>query len=118
MTQLPRMNRGGKAYKGQVEATRALVLERLTYWSAAYGISFGRVSIRKQKSRWGSCSSVGNLNFNYRLGFLPFELMDYIVVHELCHIKEYNHSKNFWDLVAQAYPNPKQLRKALETYRF
>lgn len=118
MTQLPRLNRGGKAYKAQVEATRALVLERLNYWSTIYGIPFGRVSIRKQKSRWGSCSSIGNLNFNYRLGFLPFELMDYIVVHELCHIKEYNHSKAFWNLVAEAYPNYIQLRKALETYRF
>ena len=112
------MNRGGKAYTAQVEATRTLVLERLAYWSAVYGISFGRVAIRKQKSRWGSCSSVGNLNFNYRLGFLPKELMDYVVVHELCHIKEYNHSKNFWNLVGQAYPNYIQLRKQLETYRF
>jgi predicted metal-dependent hydrolase len=112
------MNRGGKAYKAQVEATRALVLERLTYWSQIYQIPFGRVSIRKQKSRWGSCSSVGNLNFNYRLGFLPHELMDYVVVHELCHIKEYNHSKDFWNLVGQAYPHFKDLRKQLETYRF
>ena len=118
MTQLPRMNRGGKAYKEQVERTRALVTERASYWAGVYGIAYGRISIRKQKSRWGSCSSAGNLNFNYRLGFLPFELMDYIVVHELCHIKEYNHSQNFWDLVGQAYPNAKQLRKALETYRF
>ena len=102
MIQLPRMNRGGKQYIRQVAVTRALVLERLAYWSATYQIPFGRVSIRKQKSRWGSCSSIGNLNFNYRLGFLPFELMDYIVVHELCHIKEYNHSKAFWDLVGQA----------------
>ena len=118
MIQLPRMNRGGKAYKIQVEATRALVLERTEYWSEVYGITFGKVAIRKQKSRWGSCSSIGNLNFNYRLGFLPFELMDYIVVHELCHIPQQNHSKAFWDLVAHAYPNWKQLRKALESYRF
>ncbi len=112
------MNRGGKAYKAQVELTRALVTERVLYWSGVYGIQFGKISIRKQKTRWGSCSSAGNLNFNYRLGFLPFELMDYIVVHELCHIKEYNHSQNFWDLVGEAYPQYKQLRKTLETYRF
>ena len=118
MTKLPRMNRGGKAYKAQVEVTRALVTERALYWAGMYEIAYGRISIRKQKSRWGSCSSVGNLNFNYRLGFLPFELMDYIVVHELCHIKEYNHSKAFWDLVGEAYPHHKQLRKQLETYRF
>lgn len=118
MIQLPRMNRGGKAYTQQVEMTRALVTERVQYWSGVFGIAFGKIAIRKQKTRWGSCSSAGNLNFNYRLGFLPFELMDYVVVHELCHIKKYNHSKDFWNLVAEAYPNHSQLRKILETYRF
>ena len=118
MIQLPRMNRGGKVYKEQVERTRAFVSERTAYWAREYGITFGKIAIRKQKTRWGSCSSAGNLNFNYRLGFLPFELMDYIVVHELCHIPEQNHSATFWALVAQAYPNYKVLRKALHSYRF
>lgn len=118
MTQLPRMNRGGKAYKKQVEMTRALVSERTMYWARVYGITFGKISIRKQKTRWGSCSTAGNLNFNYRLSFLPVTLMDYVVVHELCHIREHNHSPAFWSLVGQAYPNWKALRKELESYRF
>ena len=118
MTQLPRMNRGGKAYKKQVEMTRALVSERTMYWARVYGITFGKISIRKQKTRWGSCSTAGNLNFNYRLSFLPVTLMDYVVVHELCHIREHNHSPAFWALVGQAYPNWKALRKELESYRF
>ena len=118
MIQLPRMNRGGKAYKEQVEVTRALVSERTRHWAHIYGITVGRISIRKQKTRWGSCSTAGNLNFNYRLSFLPFTLLDYVVVHELCHIREHNHSPAFWALVGQAYPNWKVLRKELEQYRF
>jgi predicted metal-dependent hydrolase len=118
MIQLPRMRRGTKPYREAVERTRALVAERAAYWAALYGIKYGRISIRKQKTRWGSCSRAGNLNFNYRLGFLPFELMDYIVVHELCHIPEPNHSAAFWDLVSEAYPNSRALRAALRSYRF
>ena len=112
------MNRGGKAYKEQVERTRALVSARTAYWSKVYSIPYGRISIRKQKTRWGSCSREGNLNFNYRLGFLPLELVDYIIVHELCHIPQHNHSTAFWALVAQTQPGWKELRSQLEKYRF
>ena len=118
MIQLPRMRRGTKPYKDAVARTRALVTERVAYWAQKYGISYGTIAIRKQKTRWGSCSAAGNLNFNYRLGFLPFELMDYIIVHELCHIPHHNHSVNFWNLVAQAYPHHKELRKTLRAYAF
>lgn len=118
MIQLPRMRRGTKPYAEAVERTRALVTERLSYWSQIYGITHGRIFIRKQKTRWGSCSRAGNLNFNYRLGFLPLHLVDYIVVHELCHIPHQNHSQAFWAHVEQAVPNAKQLRKELHTYRF
>jgi predicted metal-dependent hydrolase len=118
MIQLPRTRRGTKPHTEAVERTRALVTERVSHWSGVYGISHGRISIRKQKTRWGSCSRAGNLSFNYRLGFLPQPLMDYIIVHELCHIREHNHSPAFWHLVAEAFPNPKALRAQLRQYRF
>ncbi|QQR50316.1 M48 family metallopeptidase [Candidatus Nomurabacteria bacterium] len=79
-----------------------------------YGYKVGRVSIRNTKSRWGSCSKQGNLNFNYKILFLPPHIADYIIVHELCHIKEFNHSANFWNLVAELVPNHSAIRKELK----
>lgn len=87
------------------EYARALILERLAYWNQFYGVTYNRVSIRDQRSRWGSCSTKGNLNFNYRIAFLPLELRDYIIVHELCHRIEFNHSPAFWAQVARAIPD-------------
>ncbi len=95
--------------------TKNLVQERIVFFQQYYGLEFKRTSVRDQKSRWGSCSSKGNLNFNYRLCLLPPELADYIIVHELCHLKEMNHSRNFWLLVAQTQPNYKQLKKQLKS---
>lgn len=112
------MNRGGRPYREAVARTRALVRERASHYARVYGVSHGRISIRKQRTRWGSCSVSGDLSFNYRLGFLPPHLMEYVVVHEICHIREQNHSPAFWALVASACPNPKALRKELEQYRF
>jgi predicted metal-dependent hydrolase len=87
---------------------------RLAYFNTFYNYKIGRISIKNQKSRWGSCSSKGNLNFNYSLIHLPQELADYVIVHELCHIKELNHSKNFWNLVTVAIPDYKQRRATLK----
>lgn len=111
--QLPRLRRGTRPYKEAVERTRALVHARVAFYAKAYGISYGAISIRKQKTRWGSCSRAGNLSFNYRIGFLPPYLADYIIVHELCHIIEHNHSERFWAQVARVFPNPHTLRKQL-----
>jgi predicted metal-dependent hydrolase len=74
---------------------------------------YNRITIRNQKTRWGSCSSKRNLNFNYRIVFLPQDLAVYLVVHEICHLLELNHSRKFWELVAQFLPDHKELRKKL-----
>lgn len=70
--------------------------KRVAYFAEIAGVTYGRITIRNQKSRWGSCSSKGNLNFNCLLMLMPPEVMDYVVVHELCHRKEMNHSAKFW----------------------
>jgi predicted metal-dependent hydrolase len=95
------------------EQARAFVHERLAYWNQFYQYSYGKVAIRNQSSRWGSCSAHGNLNFNYRIALLPLELADYVIVHELCHLKEFNHSPRFWALVAQTMPDYHARKQAL-----
>ena len=96
---------------------QALVLagERVKYWNQFYNFSYNRINIKNQKTRWGSCSKKGNLNFNYKIVHLPKELLDYLVVHELCHLKEFNHSKNFWQLVGQTIPDYKIYRTRLKS---
>lgn len=98
------------------EQARAVVMDRVQYFAAFYGLSYGRISIRNQKSCWGSCSRRGNLNFNYRLLHVSPELRDYVVVHEICHLKQFNHSSAFWDLVGQACPEYRALRTQARRY--
>ncbi len=81
--------------------------------NAHYALSFNKVAIRNQRTRWGSCSKKGNLNFHYRITELPESLADYLIVHELCHLAELNHSKKFWALVGETIPDHKVRRKAL-----
>jgi len=98
-------------YKDEV---KKLVESRLEYFNQFYNFKYDRITVRNQKSRWGSCSRKGNLNFNYKLHFLPPEIRDYIIVHELCHLGEFNHSPRFWKLVEKTTPQYKHLRKALK----
>ncbi len=100
-------------YRNMRSAALALAHARIKHFNAFYGFTFKRISIRNQKTRWGSCSKRGTLSFNYRIAKLPAEVADYIVVHELCHLSELNHSKDFWKLVEQSIPHYKALRKAL-----
>ena len=79
--------------------------QRTAYFSKIVGVDYGRITIRNQRTRWGSCSSKGNLNFNCLLMLTPPEVIDYVVVHELCHRKEMNHSKAFWNEVEKVLPN-------------
>jgi len=95
-----------------------LATSRLEIFNTTYGFTYGKISIRNTKSRWGSCSKKGNLNFNYRIVFLPPHLADYLVVHELCHLGEFNHSQKFWNLVGQTIPDFKERRKELRRVKF
>lgn len=88
--------------------------ERVEFYSKIIGVTYGRITIRNQKTRWGSCSSKGNLNFNCILMLTPPEVIDYVVVHELCHRKEMNHSKAFWNEVSKVIPNYKEYVKWLK----
>lgn len=88
---------------------------RVSFYADKIGVSFGRITIRNQKSRWGSCSSRGNLNFNCLLMLAPPEVTDYVVVHELCHRLEMNHSAAFWAEVARILPDYKKYEKWLKT---
>lgn len=88
--------------------------QRVRKYAAIIGVTVGRITIRNQKTRWGSCSSKGNLNFNCLLMLCPEEIRDYVVVHELCHRKELNHSPRFWNEVARVMPDYAQHRKWLK----
>ncbi|MEK7099654.1 MAG: SprT family zinc-dependent metalloprotease [Patescibacteria group bacterium] len=112
---LPKPRKGSYEYTEAVAAARRLATERLAHFNKQYQCTYGTISMRNQKTRWGSCTRQGNLSFNYRIAYLPAELADYIVVHELCHTREHNHSKQFWALVAQALPKHKELRTTLRT---
>ena len=96
------------------EKARALVTERVRYYAPLIGVTYNQISIRAQHTRWGSCSSKGNLNFNCLLALVPQEVLDYVVVHELCHRKELNHSDRFWNEVAKILPDYKCRRKWLK----
>lgn len=98
------------------EAARVIAQARVAHFSQLYGFSVGKMSIRNQKTRWGSCSRKGNLSFNYKIALLPPELADYLVVHELCHLQEFNHGKRFWTLVAKTLPQYVHLRRELKAW--
>ena len=87
-----RRKRGARvSYLKYKETARALAKSRIEYYNTLYGFIFNRISIKNHKSRWGSCSKKGNLNFNYKIALLPEALADYVIVHELCHLGEFNH---------------------------
>lgn len=100
-------------YTAHRELARSIITERTVHWNQYYGFSYNRIAIKNQKRCWGSCSAQKNLNFNYRIIFLPEVLMDYVIVHELCHLAELNHSKAFWSHVARALPEYHESRRVL-----
>lgn len=112
-TPLPK---GRQVYRAYRERARALVHKKIKELNAIYKHTHRAVRVKQHTSRWGSCSTKGNLNFNYQIVFLPDHLASYIVAHELCHLKEMNHSRAFWHLVAQTASDYKACRKALKRY--
>ena len=88
--------------------------ERTAYFAEKIGVSYGRITLRQQKTRWGSCSANGNLNFNWLLILAPPEVLDYVVVHELCHRRQMNHSQAFWNEVSAVLPGYKEQKKWLK----
>ncbi|MCL5009326.1 MAG: M48 family metallopeptidase [Patescibacteria group bacterium] len=103
-------------YLRQKAAALVLAEQKVALWNQKYNFLYNRVSVKNQSTRWGSCSRQRNLNFNYQILYLPDYLVDYLVVHELCHLQEFNHSAKFWTLVAEAIPNYKLCRKELKNH--
>ncbi len=92
---------------------KEIILSRVAHWAPALDLEYCRVSVKDQRTLWGSCSARKNLNFNWRLAAAPLAALDYVVIHELCHLREMNHSKRFWDLVRAACPDYKAHRRWL-----
>jgi predicted metal-dependent hydrolase len=92
------------------QQTKKLLDNKVPFFGKKLSISYGKVRIRSQKFRWGSCSKEGNLNFNLLLSALPLNIIDYIIIHELFHLVEFNHSDHFWKLVEHALPTYKDCR--------
>ena len=95
------------------EQARRLVENRLSFFNKFYKFEINRVAIKNTSTRWGSCSSKNNLNFNYKIIYLRPALADYLIVHELCHLGELNHSKRFWALVQKTIPDYVNINKEL-----
>ena len=100
--------------KSLADQALKVIPERVRHYAPIVGVTYGCITIRNQKTRWGSCSSKGNLNFNVALMLVPLEVMDYVVVHELTHRKEMNHSPRFWAEVERACPEYKKHRAWLK----
>ena len=96
------------------DKARDIFEQKVSYYARMMGVSYGRIAIRDQKTRWGSCSGEGNLNFNWRLIFAPAGVLDYVVVHELAHRKEMNHSPRFWKVVEDTMPEYRKYQKWLK----
>jgi len=98
------------------EQARLLIESRIQFFNTLYRFKFNRINIKNQKTRWGSCSKKGNINFNYKIALLPGYIADYIVAHELCHLIEFNHSKKFWNFVEKLVPDYLRIRRELRGY--
>lgn len=90
--------------------------KRVRHYCETMGVTVGYVTVKNQKTRWGSCSAKGNVNFNYQLAFLPDELLDYVVIHELAHRRHMNHSRAFWAEVEKYCPDYLERREQLKEY--
>jgi predicted metal-dependent hydrolase len=108
--------RGRRDYLKRKEEARRFVIAALHRHNVAHGFSWRRISIRNQTARWGSCSKSGSLNFNWKIVCLPPHLAEYVVVHELCHLGAFDHSRRFWSLVEKTVPDARARRTAIRAY--
>lgn len=99
-----------------IRLAKQVIPAKVAYYARIMGVTYGRISIRRQKTRWGSCSREGNLNFNCLLVMAPEEVLDYVVVHELSHRLEMNHSTRFWAHVGCVLPDYKKAKKWLKEH--
>ena len=106
LSALERQHLQNKAY--------VVIPRRVAYYAEKLGVSYGKITLRQQKTRWGSCAANGNLNFNWLLILAPPEVLDYVVVHELCHRREMNHSQAFWKEVEKILPDYRERQKWLK----
>ncbi len=104
------------SYHGNKARAKKIITDRVKHFARVYGFSFKRISIKNTSSRWGSCSTKENLNFNYKLIFLSEVLLDYVVVHELCHLRHHNHSTKFWAEVGSILPDYRVRERELKKY--
>lgn len=102
-----------KDYLEKKSEALTLITKKLLKWNTFYRLTWNTLAVKNTSSRWGSCSKKGNLNFNYRVVYLPENLVDYLIIHELCHLEEMNHGPHFWKLVEKTIPNYRELRKQL-----
>jgi predicted metal-dependent hydrolase len=103
-----------KEYAEYKNKALEIAKDRIAFFNRLYKFKHGNISIKNHKSLWGSCSRQGNLNFNYRIALVPQRFSDYVIVHELCHLQQFNHSQKFWDLVALTIPAHKEIRRELK----
>lgn len=99
-----------------INEAKADLTERSVHHAEKLGLTVGRITVRDQTSRWGSCSSTGNLSYSWRLILAPSDILDYVAAHEVAHLKEMNHGPKFWSLVRKTFPNLSQAKDWLQIY--
>lgn len=104
--------------KWYTNVTKEIVTSRIKYFSELMQVNYSRVKIDNSRAKWGSCSSTAEIKFNLRLSMLPYKVIDYVVIHELCHLLEFNHSKNFYKIIESIMPDYKIHRARLKEYNF
>ena len=109
-----RLSRRSSSDSASRKAAKEIIRARVKHWGSVLNLEYGRVFVKDQRTLWGSCSGKRNLNFNWRLAAAPPEVLDYVIVHELCHLREMNHSKRFWGLVNGFCPDYKARKKWLK----
>lgn len=104
-----------KDYLLYKKIAQELAEKKLHFYNQYYNFNYKKISIKNTKTRWGSCSRRGNINFNFKIALIPEKLVDYIIVHELCHLGQFNHSEKFWNLVAETIPDYLERVKELKS---